>query len=384
MTTPERPAGQRREIRGNNELTPTPGVVDALRGSISDLVVTRSRKRGEEGQMVTVRLVEEGSGQFGLTDRADNREWSGIFNHSILTARYSVHLAHRLLLAEQEGRIQLEDSTRPDTQTILDAMVVSHAGRRSWDEANWYPDAVPDAQARNERSNETQGLQIIEGQVPTDVFQVVAALAHNLTEYEVDPNVLESLTHKISHYVDHRTTQRYQPLHTRMAEFLELNFFDRGTVDAEKREELRNGIKEVIDKRKQYKLGESSEDITLDDADALAEQLGAKAVSPRLDRKQLMSLILDDADMESMFLTAGINPDDINETTVPMPAWERKIRYDYVNAARDDIVGRLRQLKTEASTSNDQGVTALRQVAEEFPLTTWWGQTAAQIYKDAA
>src|SRR5579864_268078 len=92
----------------------TPGIENALRGEVSRPQFVTSRKPGSEGQQVEVSLVTQGSGQFGLTSWRDNKEWSGIFNHSILTARFSSHLAQQLA---QVGH-------QVDPQILIDAMIV--------------------------------------------------------------------------------------------------------------------------------------------------------------------------------------------------------------------------------------------------------------------
>lgn len=71
-------------------------------------------------------------------------------------------------------------------------MIVSHAGRRQWDEAKWYPDIVEDARAKISITNETLGMQLIQGKIPSDAFDLVVALGHNVEGFEVNPSIYDS------------------------------------------------------------------------------------------------------------------------------------------------------------------------------------------------
>lgn len=178
------------------ELSPRPGVVDALRGTISEPTLTKSLKFNPEGSYYKVRMVTEGSGQFGLTDCKDNQEWADVFDQSLLSARYALHFAQKMTKAGYE--------TNP--QTILDAMIVSRAGQRTWTEAGWYPFVAPNAKEKRESSPETLGLRIIQGKVPQDVFNLLAAHANNPEEFPVDPEIYESWDYKLTDYVLHSMT----------------------------------------------------------------------------------------------------------------------------------------------------------------------------------
>lgn len=335
------------------ELSPSPRVVDALRGVVSDPLQVVSHRPGSEGQLVTVRLAQEGPCMFGLTDGQDNRKWAGIFNHSIRTARYAAHLAQ--VLAQRGYEI--------NPQRILDSMVVSHAGRRQWDEAGRYPYAISGAAAIRSISNETLGMQLIQGKVPQEVFELVVALGHNVESFSVDSSIYDSWDYRIAIYVDHRTTQRYEPLHTRMGDFLLGNFFQRSEVTPEVRERVYAGVKNIIERQKDHRLGkEGAEGVTLDEADWIAESLGARLDSERVTRRDLMRQILQDADTEAVLIHEGIDPDALNDETVPMPKWEDALRREYVEAAKDSIV----------SEFNSH---------EEFLENSWWSVYAREAIK---
>jgi hypothetical protein len=329
---------------------PTPGIEQVLVGDVAGPITTESRKPATKGQNVAVHLVQEGSGQFGLTNLQDNKEWSGIFHHSILTARVSGYLAEQI--ADRGYDV--------DPTSVVDAMVVSHTGRRQWDEANWYPDAVTDAQERSGVTNETLGLRIIQGKVPEKVFDIVSALAHGNKEFEVSDSTKNSLDYRLAVYVDHRTTDHVQELHNRLGDFLAGFFYARNAVDPVKREEIRANIKDIIDRQKQG-------DMDIETADQIAAGLGASEDSSRLGRKEFMGLVLTDADTEQFLESNGIDTTSLNDSAVPMPDWETDMRLRYVAAAKDDIVARIDE--TDEQT-----------IEREFPKDTWWGLAARVIY----
>lgn len=278
-----------------------PQLINALRGTISEPCETISHKPGTEGQVVTVQIALEGLGMFGLSDWKDNKEWSGIFNHCVLSGRYAAYFSARMAKAGYE--------TNP--HRIANAMsTVSHTGRRQWDEANWYPDIVPDAQERKSVSNETLGLRLIHGKVPSDIFELVAALGHNTEEFKVNSDVFNSWDYKLAEYTDHRTTQRYESLNTRMGDFLLGYFFDRANVTPEIKEQVYGAILDIIERQKKFRFG-ALESVSLEEADKIAEELGAESDSKRLKRKELMRIILQDADTEAELIMAGIDPNEV-------------------------------------------------------------------------
>lgn len=338
--------------RLKNELSPTPTVVEALKGTVSEPRETFSRKPGHEGKKVTVRIALDGPAMFGLTSLEDSREWAGIFNHELLTARYATHIATRL--AKKECAVS--------PQCILDAMIISHAGRRQWDEASWYPDIAPNARKRASVSNETLGVKLIENKVPRDVFELVVALGHNVEEFSVNPEIFDSLDYKISIYVDHRISQQYEPLAKRMGDFFLGNFFDPKTVSPQLREEIYATMTQIIDRQKRFRLGEQgAKEVSLQEADGIAAQTGASPASKRLERKELMRLILQDADTEAFLLQKGIDPNAINDQNLPMSQWENQLRIAYVRACEAEI---------------------RKKSFEDFSSNSWWDKYAADLLAD--
>jgi len=143
-------------------------------------------------------------------------------------------------------------------------------------------------------------------------------------------------------------------------------------VTEQVREAVYETLKKLIEDQKAFRLGkEGAKEVTLDQADQIAESLGAKPDSQRLTRRELMRLILQDADTEAALIEAGIDPDDVNDETVPMPAWENEFRTEYVRAAEDSIV---KELSSRIQTPD--------QFDADFSLKTWWGQYARQIFSE--
>ncbi len=354
------------------ELRITPSIINVLCGEVTGVISTPSFKGKDDGKEVQVRLAKEGPAMFGLEDWQDNREWAGITNHVLLSARLAVYLAQKL--AEKGHEI--------DIQTVLDAMIVSHAGRRQWDEANWYPGGVvalvgqEEANRRRSVSNEELGLELIKGRVDDKVFKLVAALAHNLQNYQVDQSVLESLEFLVAIYADHRTSQRYEPLHSRMGDFLLGNFFDKDAVDDEKKQTVYRAIEDIINRQKAYKLKEEgATEVSLDEADDIANRLGAKEDSSRLSRKDLMRLILQDAETEALLIQAEINPATINDETVPMPQWEADFRREYIEAAADSIQAKIKEINNISDPTGKEAA-----LDQTFPPITWWGKYVRKHY----
>lgn len=344
---------------------PRAEVLEALKGQISAPLTTISNKPGKVGEEVSVRIVKDGPGMVGLCDFFDSREWAGILNHVLLSARYATHFSKKLSEAGFES----------NPKRVLNGMLVSHPGRRQWDEAGWYPEIVENAREKRSISNETLGMQLIQGNVPQDVFELVVALGHNVEGFAVDPSVYDSWDFKIAIYVDHRTAQKYEPLNIRMGEFLLGNFFKREDINSEIRIRVSEELKGLIERQKQSRL-RGGWPVSLDEADRIAQELGASSDSVRLARRELMRLILQDADTEVALISVGIDP-EIDEEKVPAPRWERYLRRLYVNDAEASIYKRFMEIQTPielhffAEGRIDPELTEKKD--QEFSKTSWWG-----------
>lgn len=347
----------------SERVRPKSEVLEALKGQISEPLTTISNKPGKVGEEVSVRVVKEGPGMVGLCDFYDNREWAGILNHVLLSARYATYFSKKLCEAGFES----------NPRRVLNGMLVSRPGRRQWDEAGWYPEIVENAQEKRNISNETLGMQLIKDKVPQDVFELVVALGHNVEGFAVDPSVYDSWDFKIAIYVDHRTAQKYEPLNIRMGEFLLGNFFKREDINSEVRTRVYEELKGLIGRQKQSRLS-GGWPVSLEEADRVARDLGASSDSVRLTRSELMRLILQDADTEVALISVGIDP-EIDEEKVPAPRWERYLRRLYVNDAEEDIFSRLDGLYKAAD--NEEGPIVfegiMKRIDIEFPKNSWWG-----------
>ncbi|HSA83883.1 MAG TPA: hypothetical protein VLF20_03275 [Patescibacteria group bacterium] len=342
---------RRPEIIKPSERSLAPHSLNALRGKVIPV----------EGTPASV--VIDGSGMFGLTNWADNKKWSGIFHHSLLTGRIAEYLSQQML----------ERGFQTNPQRIINTMVFSHAGRRAWEDARDFPETINavigqgTAQDQTRVTNEVLGLRIIKDKVPPDEFNLVAALAHDNTEVKVDPAIYESLDYRLTSYVDHRTTHVFQPLHTRMAGFLIANYFDGGKVPAEKQTEIEETILALINQKKQFLTGNSTTDISSDDANTILGYLGAHDSSARLtDRRHLADLILQDAETEAQLEQAGIDLHTINAHIPPMPTWEDQARKEYVLAAQEDLQEVFKQI-----TSYDNIPEIIAASYKEFPDELW-------------
>lgn len=305
------------------EFSPAPGIVDALRGKISEPIQTTSYKPGSEGQLVTVRLALEGPCMFGLTDPEDNKEWYGIFNHSVLSARYATYFAQKAFSA----------GVSVDPQLVLDGMIVSHPGRRQWDEALWYPKAISNAAEKTAITNETLGLRLIKGNVGDEIFFFVASLAYS-EEFPVDPAIYTSWEHRLAILADHRTSNRYLPLHIRMGDFIWSNFFDKSKFKADTRELVHEKLGDLFIKQRRYRLGTiGGKMITADEISDCLQAIGANLNSSRSTLRLQIENLLEDLETEVELIKLGIDPENINDETVPQPKWEDDLSTQYLQAA---------------------------------------------------
>jgi len=374
----DRPKGD--QFRPNPEIAPTLEIVDVLRGTISEPVKTISNKPGQVGQEVEVRLALDGPGMFGLTDWRDSREWSGIFNHTVLSVRYADHFAQGL---ESRG-------VAVDRQALMDAMIVSHPGRRQWDEAGWYPEAVSalvGLEARWLRANETNeavGLRLIKGKVPDKVFNLVAALAHGQHHFEVPGEVYDSLEYKLAIYADHRTSQKFEPLNIRMGDFLLNNFYGEEAITDDLRKRVYSDIGYII-RSARICAYDDLLSYSVDVADDIMAQAGASESSSRLLRRELMQLVIQDAETEAMLIKAGVDVDNINDETVPMLKWEDDLRKQYVEAAGESIRARENEIMGLFSPMafSLTASWAQRRLDNDFPENTWWGQYVRKLLQSS-
>jgi hypothetical protein len=286
--------------------------LSALKGTVSEPITTISHKPGKEGQTVQVRLAEKGAGMIGLENQEDNKEWSGIFNHIVKTARLAT------FLAEELNKTGVE--VNPDL--VLNSILVSHAGRRQWDESNWYPDVVENAKVKSAGGDQPLATQVLtDVGIPEEVMEVVDA--HSIgTRYPIER--MDTWEKKLSLYADFRTSQNFM------------------------------GLRERFD------------------------DLAKRAVpSGRLTQEQLDAIEKWAFSTEQeIFSNLSIRPEDILEDMPAQPRWERYIRRLYVNDAEEGVFKRISELHEKINI----GEISESELDKEFPTSTWWGNYVKELY----
>lgn len=292
---------------------PNSRVIEALKGRVSEPKEVISYKHGSRGEKVKVSLVEEGAGMVGLKDREDNREWAGIFNHLVKTGRVATFLAKEL----QKTGVDI------DPRVVLNAILVSHAGRRQWDEACWYPDIVVNAQEKKDKRDVQLTREILEKiDLPERVKNVVQA--HGIpTMYPLEK--IDTWEKKVALYIDYRVTHVVMDFDARVADFAK-RAIQEGRV-AEK------DIADLIE------WGHRTE----------------KEIFSKLDTQ----------------------PEDITDEFPPQPRWEQYIRRLYINDAEQGIFTRLSELHKDISEGTIGNKEKLK---KEFPENTWWGKYVRELY----
>lgn len=290
---------------------PESRTLSVLKGKISEPVTTTSHKPATMEQKVTVRLVEEGSGMAGLEDWQDNKEWSGIFNHIVKTARVATFLAAELQAREIEV----------NPQVVLNTVLVSHSGRRQWDEAIWYPGEVENSSEKATRRDQPLTEELLStANFPESVLNVVKAHGFVIF-YPIE--IMDTWEKKVSLYADFRVSQNVM---SREARF----------------EDLKRAV--------------ATERITQDQYDQ--QRMWAK-----LTENEIFSLL-------------SMDPEDITDDFPPASRWEKYIRRLYVQDAEGGIFSRISELQREIAV----GTVDPAQLEQEFPPNTWWGSYARELY----
>lgn len=287
-------------------LTPNIDCLDALKGQVSKPLQLKEDKIG--------RLAITGPCMIDLPDENDKKDWHGIFNHQVTIARYSSFLACEL---EKKG-------IKVDPQNVLDGCIISHNGRRQWDEARWYSQTVkkiigdPETTYRTNISSEELSVRLLEN---NHKIQNAIEFVKNLWEIDdFDPDAFAAL---FTRYIDHRIGQDYESLNKRMSLLIYKSFVVDNNLSAPTQEKIEDLLAE-IQKRQLNK----------DEANLEAEKIGIKDKSPRFLRSDVIQQITQDFSTERKLRDLGINPDNLNPTTVPQPSWEIQIRNRYWNQAK--------------------------------------------------
>lgn len=357
---------------------PNSRVIEALKGRVSESKEVISHKPGSQGQKVKVRLVEEGAGMVGLNDREDNREWAGIFNHYVKTAGASLQLGKLLKLNGQEVDLQL----------LLNTVMLSHSGRRQYEEATWYPDEVDRAEEKREMGDTQIGLSNLKNKnLPPELLEMISV--HGLgTIFPFEAT--KTWNQKLPIYLDFRIAQNAMPMDKRFVELQRgvvngrytqeyLDSLHRWAAQTEKEffetlaipsyDSFKNNplnLKARIDAA--IKLGKfSEEEVKLLRNTKLYKQSGQDgdfAEISGMDQNEFLSRL-------------QLHPEEINDRLLEPERWERYIRRLYINDAEQGIFSRLSEVHRDIL---ERKVGSKEELEKEFPENTWWGKYARELY----
>ena len=298
---------------------PQKEVLKVLKGKISEPVETLSKKPGQEDKIVSPRLVKEGSGMVGLKNLEDNKEWSGILNHVLRTARLSSFLAGLLK----------EKGVDVDQKMVLNTVLVSHSGRRQWDESRWYPDAVENMESKKTKTDTEISIELLEkaGVSPT----IIENIKTHDAKYSLE-KIQENWVAKIALYADFRTSQNVMSLDERFDD-LEKRAVPDGRITKEELDEL----------RKFYKKTE----------------------------EEIFSII------------KNKKPEEITDIYPRAPLWENYIRRLYIQDAEENIFEKYSALKSnlEKAKTDEEAMRAQTEINASFPENTWWGKYVKELYE---
>lgn len=328
--------------------------------------------RKPNGQEITTRLVREGAGMVGLEDRRENQEWAGIFNHYVKTAGASLQLGKLLKLNGQEVDLQL----------ILDTVMLSHSGRRQYDEVSWYGDEVEEA-AKKKGMDDTQiGLANLRNKnLPPELIKMISVHGLGLSyPYEA----VKNWNQKLPMYLDFRIAQNTMSLERR---FVDLQ---RGVVAGRYSQEFLDTQHEWA-RKTETELFDALNILSYRELTQNPENLRARInIAIKLDRftpvqVNVLQKLEDDKDIaafvnmtEDEFINKlQLHPEDINDKLLQPERWERYIRRLYINDAEEGIFARLSQLHRDIS---ERKVGSEEELEKEFPQNTWWGKYARELY----
>ena len=369
---------------------PKAQILEALKGKISEPVRTVSNKPGFVGQEVEVRLVKEGPGMVGLGDWQDNKEWSGILNHFVKTAGAAVKIGKLLELNREQVDVQL----------LLDTVLLSHSGRRQFDEAQWYPEIVESAQGKAKTPDSFLTIPILrKAGVNERIIEMVSVHtlgAENGYRYED----MDDWNKKLPMYLDFRIAQEAMPLEKRFADLQRAVAAGRIT-------------REALDRLHEWAMRTEQElfdALWIEDYDWLvdhprhllarikiARELGRfsadeeKLLIPYIKSKELRLSIADTPSYvlglskEDFMEYLELNPEDINDTFLRPGRWERYLRRLYVNDAEEEIFNEYgeaqRLLDQYFITDGIIDESLVEKIKRQFPETTWWGRYVRELYE---
>lgn len=373
-------AGRERTVIGPNSFA-----LEALR--YAEFTEPKSLTK-PNGQEIRTRLVIEGAGMVGLSDRVENKEWAGMFNHYMKVGGGYLQLARLLQL----------NGHQVDLQLAVNTTTLSHNGRRQLDEANWYPQEVTNAAEKQKMGDTKIGLENMRRlNLPAELIRAVSVHEiGGIFPFEDTKTWNEILPM----YLDFRISQdamtkedRFRDLergiaagrftrewHTQALEWTTKH--EQGLFEAlhlasyqevaSSPEHLRTRVDTAI------KLGRFSEEETqvLKDTKLYKPKSG-KDIDPAEAAR-----LAQDEFLEKLQL----HPEDINERLLQPERWERYIRRLYINDAEEAIFGRLTQLNKVLASEEEYGSMTviemiLNRIKEEFPSNSWWGKYVNKLYQ---
>lgn len=287
-------------------------ILETLKGKVSAPQETVSHKVGEEGKRVTVSIIEEGSGLAGIEWGAEFRTFAGLFNHILTTARVATYLACEL---QKKGE-------KVDPDALLNTVLVSHAGRRQWEEARAYPEIVVGVKEKASVDNTDIALDLLKkaGITPVIIENVEAHKFPHAYPWEK----MDTWEKKLALYCDFRIGQ------------------DVTSVD-ECMEDLKRAVAD----------GRITEELRLRTLDWAKER------------------------QKEIFSKLDIKPEDITNDFPKQPRWERYLRRLFMHDAEEGIFERLSELEGKLAA----GEIDEEQIEEKFPQNTWWGRYARELFK---
>lgn len=330
------------------------------------------------GQVINTRLVLEGVGMVGLEDRVENQEWAGIFNHFVKTAGASLQL----------GRLLQLNGQRVDLQLMLDTVMLSHSGRRRFDEKTWYSKKVNKASKKREMGDTEIGLANLKNKdLAPELLEMVSVHGLGLS-YPFE--AVKNWNQKLPMYLDFRIAQNPMPMEQRF-------------IDLQRGVAVGRYSQDFLDRIHQWAIGTEDElfdalkIVSYQTASADPENLKARIdTAIKLGRfsDQESELLrgtkiyrksgIENSAAETVRLTEEeflerlqLHPADINDRLLKPERWERYIRRLYINDAEQGIFSRLSELYTDIELGK---IGSVEELEKEFPQNTWWGKYARELY----
>jgi len=310
--------------------------------------------RKNNGQELSTRLVCEGSGMIGLENQNENQEWSGMFNHYVKVAGAALELGKLLKLNGKDI----------DLQMIVDTVMLSHSGRRQYDEAVWYSDEVNkfgNAKERIDMGDTAIGLaNMADKNLSPKLIEMV--LMHSVGSPGVPFDMAKTWNQKLPMYLDFRISQGAMSLEQR---FIDLQ---RGVVAG-------RYTQEFLDTLHDWALGtekELFEELKIDSYESLVKD--QKNLATRINIAKKLGKLSTESETvelshEELLSKLQINPEDINDKFLQPERWERYVRRLYINDAEENIFVRMGQIEGDAE-----------KMGKEFPENKWWGQYSRDLY----